>query len=62
MRRETHVVTFMQTRSGSNEKLIVWTARIIAALQTGLVDGAENILSSYTSQKYLEVQKFVTLT
>ena len=52
----------MQTRSGSTKKLIVWTAWIIAALQTGLVDGTENILSSYTSQKYLEVQKFITLT
>lgn len=32
------------------------------AMQTGVVDGTENILSSYTSQKYCEVQKHVTLT
>ena len=37
-------------------------SEVYQALQTGVVDGTENILSSYTSQKYLEVQKFITLT
>ena len=37
-------------------------SEVYQALQTGVVDGTENILSSYTSQKYLEVQKNITLT
>ena len=37
-------------------------SEVYQALQTGVVDGTENILSSYTSQKYIEVQKYVTLT
>ena len=37
-------------------------SEVYQALQTGVVDGTENILSSYTSQKYLEVQKDITLT
>jgi len=37
-------------------------SEVYQALQTGVVDGTENILSSYTSQKYYEVQKHVTLT
>ena len=32
------------------------------AMQSGVVDGTENILSSYTTQKYFEVQKHVVLT
>ncbi|MBI3347981.1 MAG: TRAP transporter substrate-binding protein [Burkholderiales bacterium] len=37
-------------------------SEVYQAMQTGVVDGTENILSSYTSQKYYEVQKHVTLT
>jgi C4-dicarboxylate-binding protein DctP len=37
-------------------------SEVYQALQTGVVDGTENILSSYTSQKYFEVQKHITLT
>ena len=37
-------------------------SEVYQALQTGVVDGTENILSSYTSQKYVEVQKDITLT
>ena len=37
-------------------------SEVYSALQTGVVDGTENILSSYTSQKYMEVQKDITLT
>ena len=37
-------------------------SEVYQALQTGVVDGTENILSSYTSQKYFEVQKNITLT
>ena len=37
-------------------------SEVYQALQTGVVDGTENILSSYTSQKYVEVQKNITLT
>lgn len=37
-------------------------SEVYQALQTGVVDGTENILSTYTSQKYLEVQKNITLT
>ncbi|MDC8784945.1 DctP family TRAP transporter solute-binding subunit [Roseateles koreensis] len=37
-------------------------SEVYQALQSGVVDGTENILSSYTSQKYYEVQKFITLT
>jgi C4-dicarboxylate-binding protein DctP len=37
-------------------------SEVYSALQTGVVDGTENILSSYTSQKYVEVQKDITLT
>lgn len=37
-------------------------SEVYSALQTGVVDGTENILSSYTSQKYVEVQKNITLT
>ena len=37
-------------------------SEVYQALQTGVVDGTENILSSYTSQKYIEVQKNITLT
>ena len=37
-------------------------SEVYQALQSGVVDGTENILSSYTSQKYYEVQKNITLT
>ena len=37
-------------------------SEVYQALQSGVVDGTENILSSYTSQKYFEVQKYITLT
>ncbi|MBV8037201.1 TRAP transporter substrate-binding protein [Roseateles sp.] len=37
-------------------------SEVYQALQTGVVDGTENVLSSYTSQKYYEVQKHITLT
>ncbi len=37
-------------------------SEVYQALQTGVVDGTENILSSYTSQRYVEVQKNITLT
>jgi C4-dicarboxylate-binding protein DctP len=35
---------------------------VYQALQTGVVDGTENIPSSYTSQKWYEVQKFIVVT
>jgi C4-dicarboxylate-binding protein DctP len=37
-------------------------SEVYQALQSGVVDGTENILSTYTSQKYFEVQKNITLT
>ena len=37
-------------------------SEVYQALQSGVVDGTENILSSYTSQKYYEVQKHIVLT
>ena len=37
-------------------------SEVYQGLQSGVVDGTENILSSYTSQKYYEVQKYITLT
>ena len=37
-------------------------SEVYQALQTGVVDGTENILSSYTTQKYYEVQKHIVLT
>ncbi len=37
-------------------------SEVYQALQSGVVDGTENILSCYTTQKYLEVQKHVVLT
>jgi len=37
-------------------------SEVYQALQSGVVDGTENILSSYTTQKYLEVQKYLTLS
>jgi len=37
-------------------------SEVYQAMQSGVVDGTENILSSYTTQKYYEVQKHVTLT
>jgi len=37
-------------------------SEVYQALQSGVVDGTENILSSYTSQRYFEVQKYITLT
>ena len=37
-------------------------SEVYQALQTGIVDGTENILSSYTSQKYFEVQKHIVMT
>jgi C4-dicarboxylate-binding protein DctP len=37
-------------------------SEVYQAMQSGVVDGTENILSSYTSQKYYEVQKHLTLT
>ena len=37
-------------------------SEVYQALQTGVVDGTENILSSYTTQKYIEVQKHIALT
>ncbi|MGA2549708.1 MAG: DctP family TRAP transporter solute-binding subunit [Burkholderiaceae bacterium] len=35
---------------------------VYSALQTGVVDGTENVPSSYTSQKWYEVQKHIALT
>ena len=37
-------------------------SEVSQAMQSGVVDGTENILSSYTSQKYYEVQKHIVLT
>jgi C4-dicarboxylate-binding protein DctP len=37
-------------------------SEVYQAMQSGVVDGTENILSSYTTQKYFEVQKHITLT
>ncbi|MEP7103004.1 MAG: TRAP transporter substrate-binding protein [Burkholderiales bacterium] len=37
-------------------------SEVYQAMQSGVVDGTENILSSYTTQKYYEVQKNITLT
>ena len=37
-------------------------SEVYQAMQSGVVDGTENILSSYTTQKYYEVQKHITLT
>jgi C4-dicarboxylate-binding protein DctP len=37
-------------------------SEVYQALQSGVVDGTENILSSYTTQKYYEVQKHIVLT
>jgi C4-dicarboxylate-binding protein DctP len=37
-------------------------SEVYQAMQSGVVDGTENILSSYTSQKYYEVQKHIVLT
>jgi C4-dicarboxylate-binding protein DctP len=35
---------------------------VYQALQSGVVDGTENIPSSYTSQKWFEVQKYIAVT
>jgi C4-dicarboxylate-binding protein DctP len=35
---------------------------VYQALQTGVIDGTENIPSSYTSQKWFEVQKYIAVT
>ena len=37
-------------------------SEVYQAMQSGVVDGTENILSSYTTQKYYEVQKHIVLT
>ena len=37
-------------------------SEVYQAMQSGVVDGTENILSSYTTQKYYEVQKHIALT
>jgi len=46
---------------GANPQVMAFS-EVYQALQTGVVDGTENILSTYTSQKYIEVQKNITLT
>jgi len=35
---------------------------VYQALQSGVIDGTENIPSSYTSQKWFEVQKYIAVT
>src|SRR6185436_16727119 len=37
-------------------------SEVYQALQTGVVDGTENVPSNFTSQKMYEVQKFAALT
>jgi C4-dicarboxylate-binding protein DctP len=37
-------------------------SEVYQAMQSGVVDGTENILSSYTTQRYDEVQKYIVLT
>jgi C4-dicarboxylate-binding protein DctP len=62
MRIQSSKVLDMQMRAlGANPQVMAFS-EVYQALQTGVVDGAENPVSNFYTQKMHEVQKYLTLS
>jgi C4-dicarboxylate-binding protein DctP len=62
MRIQSSKVLDMQMRAlGANPQVLAFS-EVYQALQTGVVDGAENPVSNFYTQKMHEVQKYLTLS
>ncbi|MEY3219825.1 MAG: C4-dicarboxylate-binding periplasmic protein DctP [Pseudomonadota bacterium] len=62
MRIQSSKILDLQMRSlGANPQVMAFS-EVYQALQTGVVDGTENPVSNFYTQKMHEVQKFMTLT
>ncbi len=62
MRIKSSKVLEAQTRALGALPQVLAFSEVYQALQTGVVDGAENTLPNFWTQKYNEVQKFLALT
>ncbi len=62
MRIKSSKVLEAQTRALGALPQVLAFSEVYQALQTGVVDGAENTLPNFYTQKYNEVQKFLALT
>ena len=62
MRIQSSKVLDAQMRALGAIPQIMALSEVYQALQTGVVDGTENVISNFYTQKMFEVQKFVTLT
>ena len=62
MRIKSSKVLEAQTRALGALPQVLAFSEVYQAMQTGVVDGAENTLPNFYTQKYNEVQKFLSLT
>jgi C4-dicarboxylate-binding protein DctP len=62
MRIQSSKVLEAQMRALGALPQVLALSEVYQALQTGVVDGTENVVSNFYTQKMFEVQKFLTLT
>src|SRR5213595_1026795 len=62
MRIQSSKVLDAQMRALGAIPQVLALSEVYQALQTGVVDGTENVISNFYTQKMYEVQKYVTLT
>jgi C4-dicarboxylate-binding protein DctP len=62
MRIQSSKVLDAQMRALGALPQVMALSEVYQALQTGVVDGTENVISNFYTQKMYEVQKYVTLT
>jgi len=62
MRIQSSKVLDAQMRALGALPQVLALSEVYQALQTGVVDGTENVISNFYTQKMYEVQKYVTLT
>jgi C4-dicarboxylate-binding protein DctP len=62
MRIQSSKVLDAQMRALGALPQVLALSEVYQALQTGVVDGTENVISNFYTQKMFEVQKYVTLT
>ena len=62
MRIQSSKVLDAQMRALGALPQVMALSEVYQALQTGVVDGTENVISNFYTQKMYEVQKFVTVT
>lgn len=62
MRIQSSKVLEAQMRALGALPQVMALSEVYQGLQTGVIDGTENVISNFYTQKLLEVQKYVTLT